>query len=462
VLPEADVYDVVIIGGGPGGYASALYAHNFGLKVALIEKDTVGGTCLVRGCIPAKTWLHAAEVFTTVKNASTYGVNTSEPTVDWTAALARKNQIVGQLVKGVSGLLKARNVDSFDGFGRLVEGGVHVALSDGTEQTLETKNVILATGSVPSSIPGFDFNGTSVISSNEALDWEARPGRVAIVGGGVIGCEFASLLADFGTEVHVFDVAPQLLPGTDPDAVKVLLREFKKRKIKVHTDISVAAPEIIDGGVRLSYGEDSVEVDVVLVSVGRAPFTENVGIEEAGITLDRGFVPVDLETMQTSKSGIYAVGDIVAGTPQLAHAGFAEGIAAIEHIATGVAKPVDYNAIPLVVYTHPEIASVGLTEQAARDKGLDVEVTTHGMRGIGRAIIQGQVSGMVKLVCEKDGPILGATVVGPGAGELIHELMYTVAWEALPEEAAALIHAHPTVAESIGETLLSASGKSLH
>jgi dihydrolipoyl dehydrogenase len=456
------VYDVVVIGGGPGGYASALYAHNFGLKVALIEKDRVGGTCLVRGCIPAKTWLHAAEVFMTVKSAATYGVTASEPTMDWPTALARKNQVVGQLVKGLSGLLKARGVDVLDGFGRLVDGGVHVALGDGTEQILEAKNVILATGSVPRSIPGFDFNGTTVISSNEALDWESQPGRVAIVGGGVIGCEFASMLADFGSEVHVFDVAPQLLPGTDPDAVKVLLREFKKKKVKVRTDTSVSAPETVDGGVRLSFGEDSVEVDVVLVSVGRAPLTENVGIEAAGIALDRGYVPVDLETMQTSKPGVYAVGDIVAGTPQLAHAGFAEGIAAIEHIATGVAKPVDYNAIPLVVYTHPEIASVGLSEEAARDKGLDVEVTSHGMRGIGRAIIQGQVSGMVKLVHEKDGPILGATVVGPAAGEMIHELMYTVAWEALPAEAAALIHAHPTVAESIGETLLSASGKSLH
>jgi len=456
------VYDVVVIGGGPGGYASALYAHNFGLSVALIEKDRVGGTCLVRGCIPAKTWLHAAEVFTTVKSAATFGVTTSEPTVDWPTALARKNQVVDQLVKGLSGLLKARNVDVLDGFGRLVDGGVSVALADGSEQTLEAKNVILATGSVPRAIPGFDFNGTTVISSNEALDWESQPGRVAIVGGGVIGCEFASMLADFGSEVHVFDVAPQLLPGTDADAVKVLLREFKKKKVKVHTDTSVSAPKIVDGGVRLSYGDASVEVDVVLVSVGRAPLTENVGIEEAGIALDRGYVPVDLETMQTSKPGVYAVGDIVAATPQLAHAGFAEGIAAIEHIATGIAKPVDYNAIPLVVYTHPEVASVGLSEQAARDKGLDIEVTTHGMRGIGRAIIQGQVSGMVKLIHETDGPILGATVVGPGAGEMIHELMYTVAWEALPGEAAALIHAHPTVAESIGETLLSASGKSLH
>ena len=456
------MYDVAVIGGGPGGYAAALYAHNFGLKVALVEKDTIGGTCLVRGCIPAKTWLHAAEVFNTVKNAPTVGVNTSAPTFDWPAALAHKNDIVGALVKGISGLMKTRDVDVYNGYGRLVENGVRVTSDNGSQTTLEAKNVILATGSVPLSIPGFDFNGTTIVSSNEALDWEAQPGRVAIVGAGVIGCEFASLLADFGTEVTLFDVAPTLLPGTDPEAVKVLTREFKKKKIKIHTDTSVSAPEIVDGGVRLVYGDNSVEVDVVLVSVGRGPVTSDVGLEDIGIELDRGYVPVNSETMETSKPGVYAVGDIVAGTAQLAHVGFAEAIAAIEHIATGIAKPVDYNAIPLVVYTHPEIASVGLTEQAALDAGYAIEVTSHGMRGIGRAIIQGQVSGLVKVVHEKDGPILGATIVGPGAGEMIHEMMYTVAWEALPEEAAALIHAHPTVAESIGETLLAATGKSLH
>ena len=456
------MYDVAVIGGGPGGYAAALYAHNFGLKVALVEKDTIGGTCLVRGCIPAKTWLHAAEVFNTVKNAATVGVNTSAPTFDWPAALAHKNDIVGALVKGISGLMKTRDVDVYNGYGRLVESGVQVTSENGSQTTLEAKNVILATGSVPLSIPGFEFNGTTIVSSNEALDWESQPGRVAIVGAGVIGCEFASLLADFGTEVSLFDVAPNMLPGTDPEAVKVLTREFKKKKIKIHTDTSVSAPEFVDGGVRLVYGDNSVEVDVVLVSVGRGPVTSDVGLEDAGIELDRGYVPVNSETMETSKPGVYAVGDIVAGTAQLAHVGFAEAIAAIEYIATGNAKPVDYNAVPLVVYTHPEIASVGLTEQAALDAGYDVEVTSHGMRGIGRAIIQGQVSGLVKVVHEKDGPILGATIVGPGAGEMIHEIMYTVAWEALPEEAAALIHAHPTVAESIGETLLAATGKSLH
>lgn len=456
------MYDVAVIGGGPGGYAAALYAHNFGLKVALVEKDTIGGTCLVRGCIPAKTWLHAAEVFNTVKNAATVGVNTSAPTFDWPAALAHKNDIVGALVKGISGLMKKRDVDVYNGYGRLVENGVQVTSDGGSQTTLEAKNVILATGSVPLSIPGFDFNGTTIVSSNEALDWESQPGRVAIVGAGVIGCEFASLLADFGTKVTLFDVAPNLLPGVDPDAVKVLSREFKKKKIKIHTDTSVSPPEFVDGGVRLVYGENSVEVDVVLVSVGRGPATSDVGLEDAGIELDRGYVPVNRETMETSKPRVYAVGDIVAGTAQLAHVGFAEAIAAIEYIATGTAKPVDYNAIPLVVYTHPEIASVGLTEQAALDAGLDIEVTSHGMRGTGRAIIQGQVSGLVKVVHEKDGPILGATIVGPGAGEMIHEMMYTVAWEALPEEAAALIHAHPTVAESIGETLLAATGKSLH
>jgi dihydrolipoamide dehydrogenase len=339
---------------------------------------------------------------------------------------------------------------------------VEVAASDGTTQRVEASNVIVATGSVPRTIPGYDIDGVRVVNSDQALDWPAQPRRVAIIGGGVIGCEFASLLSDLGTKVHVFEALESLLPGTEPEAVKVLEREFKKKKVKIHTATMVGAAEVDDDGVTVPYGDDSVHVDVVLMSVGRAPVTADIGLEAAGVEMNHGFVVVDAATMQTSRPGIYAVGDIVAGSPQLAHAGFAEGIAAVTHLATGDVAPVDYRAIPLVTYTHPEIASVGLTEAAARAAGIDVEVASHGMRGVGRAIIQGQIGGTVKIVSQKDGPIIGATVAGPGAGEMIHELMYVVAWEALPAEAAAFIHAHPTVAEAIGETLLAASGKSLH
>jgi dihydrolipoamide dehydrogenase len=456
------VYDVVIIGGGPGGYASALYAHNFGLNVALIEKEKVGGTCLLRGCIPAKSWLKTAEVYAHVKKAAEFGVNVGEPSLDWKAALERKNNIVDGLVRGLSGLLEARNAEVISGYGRLADGGVEVTSDDGETRMLETRNVILATGSKPRSIPGYEFDGDKIVSSNEALDWDERPNRVAIIGAGAIGSEFALILGSTGSEVHLFEMLDQVVPGTEPEAGKVLAREMKKRGIKVRTGVGVGPAEINDDRVVVPFEGDYVDVDKVLVAVGRAPVTEDVGLETTRVELDRGFVQVDPDTMMTAEPGIYAVGDIVAGTPQLAHAGFAEGIAAITHIATGETAPVDYRAIPLVVYTDPEVATVGLTEAMAREAGYEVEVHDHGMRGLGRALIHGEVGGLVKLVSEKDGPILGATVVAPEAGELIHELMYAVAWEALPAEAAAFIHAHPTMSEAIGETLLSAAGRSLH
>ncbi len=456
------MYDVAIIGGGPGGYAAALYAHNFGLDVALIEKERVGGTCLIRGCIPAKTWLKTAEVYATVRKAAEFGVDVAEPTLNWPVALARKNRIVDGLVTGLSGLLKARKVDVIDGFGRLAgKGTVDIAGDDGSRR-IEARNVIIATGSVPRSIPGYEFDGDRIVSSDHALDWTERPQRVAIIGGGVIGCEFASLLSDAGSEVFVFEALDQLLPGTDPAAVKVLERELKKNGVKIATGTAVGPPEMRDGEVHIPQRDGSVAVDTVLVAVGRAPLTDDIGLDGTAVEVDRGYIKTDLVTMLTAEQNVYAVGDIVAGTPQLAHAGFAEGIAAITHIATGEPAPVDYRAIPLVVYTRPEVASVGLTESQAIEAGYEVEVHDHGMRGIGRAIIQGETGGVVKVVAEKDGPIIGASVAGPGAGEMIHELMYIVAWEALPPEAAAFIHAHPTISEAIGETLLTAAGRSLH
>lgn len=456
------MYDVAIIGGGPGGYAAALYAHNFGLSVALIEKERVGGTCLIRGCIPAKTWLKTAEVYATVKKSSEFGIESSAPSLDWDAALARKNKIVDGLVNGLSGLLRTRKVDVIDGFGRLAGPNKVEVDSDEGILTVEARNIIIATGSVPRSIPGYDFDGQRIVSSDHALDWPERPNRVAIIGGGVIGCEFASLLSDVGVEVHLLEAMDQLLPGTDPAGVKVLERQLKKNGVKIKTGATAGAPEMRDDAIVVPVGDDGIEVDVVLVAVGRAPLTDDIGLDGTAVEVDRGYIKADLVTMLTAEPNVYAVGDIVAGTPQLAHAGFAEGISAVTHIATGEPAPVDYRAIPLVVYTHPEVASVGLTEEQATAAGYDVEVTDHGMRGVGRAIIQGETGGVVKVVAEKDGPMLGATVAGPGAGEMIHELMYIVAWEALPSEAASLIHAHPTISEAIGETLLSSAGRPLH
>lgn len=456
------MHDIVVLGGGPGGYAAALYAHNFGLDVALVEKERPGGTCLLRGCIPAKQWLQIAEVFSTVRHASDFGVLAGEPELDWDAGLARKNQTVEGLVRGLEGLLKKRGVEIIKGFGRLDGANTVVIDAEDGERRVEGRNIIVATGSHARSLPTYEVDGTRIVTSDHALDWPARPERVAIVGGGVIGCEFASMLADFGSEVHVFEVMDQILPGTDASAASLLERQMKQRGVRFHTGIGVDAPKIGGSAVVVPFGDESVEVDVVLMAVGRGPNTEGIGLETISAEVDRGFVKVDRLTMQTAQPGVYAVGDIVAGTPQLAHAGFAEGIAAVTYIATGTPAPVDYRAIPRVTYTHPEVAEVGYSEAQAKELGLDVETYSHGFAGVGRAIIIGETKGTVKLVVQKEGPIVGASVVGPHAGEMIHELMYAVGWEALPSEAAAFVHAHPTLSEAVGETLLSAAGRSLH
>ncbi len=458
---RSDLYDIVIVGGGPGGYAAALYAHNFGLSVALVEKERPGGTCLIRGCIPAKQYLQVAEVFSTVSHAAEFGVITEEPTIDWAAAKARKDKTVEGLVNGLGGLLKKRGVEIITGYGRLAGSGRVDVETDSGSKTVEGRSIILATGSHARTIPGYDIDGDVIVTSDHALDWPEKPERVAIIGGGVIGCEFASMLADLGSEVHVFEMLEQIIPGADEEAAKMLQRELQKRGVKFHIGVAVEAPKIGDSVV-VPFGEESVEVDVILVSVGRGPNTADVGIKNTKAEVDRGFVVVDPANMQTSEPGLYAVGDIVAGSPQLAHVGFAEAIAAVTHIASGKAEPVNYEAIPRVTYTHPEVAEVGKTATQAEAEGLEIETTKHAFNGVGRAIIIGQNQGFAKVVSLKDGPIIGASVVGPQAGEMIHELMYSVGWEALPSEAAAFIHAHPTLSEAVGETLMSAAGRSLH
>ncbi len=453
------MFDIVMLGGGPGGYATALYARNFGLSVALVEEDRPGGTCLLRGCIPAKHWLQVAEVFSTVRQAGDFGVLTSEPELDWSAALARKDRVVNQLVTGLSGLLRKRGVEVFSGRGRIAGAG-KVKMEGGKK--LEGRAVVLATGSHARTIPGWEIDGERIVTSDHAVDWPSRPDRVAIIGGGVIGCEFASLLVDLGAQVHVFELENQLIPGGDADASRQLQRQLGRRGVKFYLKTGVGPAEITDTGVKISFRDKSLEVDTALVAVGRGPNTEDIGLESIRTKVERGYIKVNPQTMETAEPGVYAVGDIVAGSPQLAHAAFAEGIAAATYIATGETAPVDYRVIPRVTYTHPEVAEVGIGVDEASARGMEVEVTKHPFSGVGRALIIGQSQGMVKVVVEKGGPLVGAAVVGPQAGEMIHELMYAVGWEALPDEAAAFIHAHPTLSEAVGETLLSATGRSLH
>jgi dihydrolipoamide dehydrogenase len=461
-------YDLVVLGGGPGGYAAALYAASAGMSVALVEKQKVGGTCLHRGCIPAKALLHAAEVFRTVSHAAEHGVKISgTPEPDWPAANKRKAGIVGQLHKGLSGLLKRRKVTVIDGFGRLTADGA-VAVEGG--DTLRGRATILCTGSVPRAIPGMEVDGVSVVTSDEATNSTADqlPERIAVIGGGVIGAEFASVYTDLGVRTTLLEALPHgVLPiGPDRDCADVLARSLKKRGTTIHAEARVGTLEHTGAGIVVPFetprGSDKIEVDQVLVSIGRRPVTEGIGAEEAGVRIDeRGFVEVDTATMQTSRPGVYAIGDCV-GTPGLAHVAYAEAVVAVEHALGENPPPVDYGKVPWVVYTHPEVAWTGMTEAEARAAGHDVVVHKHAFAGNGRAMILGETDGLVKVVAQRDGPVLGFHLVGPWASELLSEGYLAVNWDALPDDVGRLIHAHPSLSEAIGETMITFSGRSLH
>ena len=467
-------YDIVVLGGGPGGYATALYAASAGLSVALVEAEKVGGTCLHRGCIPTKALLHAAEVFRTVGHSGEHGVKLPEgvvPEPDWPAANRRKAGIMNNLHRGLSGLLKRRKVDVVNGWGRLTaDGAVAVSGSEGASQTLSGRAVVVCAGSAPRAIPGMDVDGVTVMTSDQATNSDADrlPERVAVIGGGVIGAEFASVYTDLGVSTTLLEALPHaILPlGPDRDVADVLAKSLKKRGLTAHAQARVGTLEHTSAGVVVPFetpqGSDKIEVDQVLVSIGRRPVTEDIGAAEAGVRLtDRGFVEVDPTTMLTSRPGVYAVGDCVP-TPGLAHVAYAEGIVAVQHFLGENPAPVDYAKIPWVVYAHPEVAWSGLTEEDAKVAGYEGEVHRHSMGGNGRAMILGETEGLVKVVAQKGGPVLGFHMAGAWASELMHEGYLAVNWEALPAEVGHLIHAHPSLSEAIGETMITFSGRSLH
>ena len=451
---------ITIIGGGPAGYAAALYANNYELEVTLVESDVLGGTCLNRGCIPAKYWLHVAELNHEINHAHEFGIEINEKNINWANTTNKRNEIVNKLVSGIGALLKSKKVNVIEGWGQVESKNVVVVKKEnGEEERLASDYILLATGSQPRNLPNLEFDNDFIISSDTALSWDKPPSKVCIVGAGAIGCEFASLLVDLGSEVTVVELEEEILPGLDKRTSGELRKQLTKRGVnfKLQTSIeSVNHKELI-----FSDGEKE-NFESVLVAIGRKPFTESLGLENVGISIENGFIPVDLETMKTSVDNIYALGDIVKDSPQLAHVAFAEAISAITHIATGDKSPVNYSAIPYVVYTNPELAEVGINSDKAKVDELDISQSQHSFVGIGRAMIQNQNQGVVKVYAEEEGPIVGASVCGPNAGELIHELMYMVGWEALPSEAAEFIHAHPTLSEAIGESLMSLSGKGLH
>ncbi|QUH01194.1 dihydrolipoyl dehydrogenase [Saccharopolyspora erythraea] len=447
--------DLVILGGGSGGYACAFRAAELGLSVVLIEKDKLGGTCLHRGCIPTKALLHAAEVADSARDGDQFGVKTSLEGIDIAGVNSYKDGVVSKLYKGVQGLFKAHKITVVEGAGTLVDA--KTVEVDGTRYT--GRNVVLATGSYSKSLPGLELGGR-VIASEQALNLDFVPDKVVVLGGGVIGVEFASVWRSFGAEVTIVEALPHLVPNEDEFISKRLEREFRKRGIKFKTGVKFTGAQQSAEGVSVSLENgDQYDADLLLVAVGRGPNTAALGFEEAGVTMERGFVRTD-ERLRTSVDGVYAVGDIVPGL-QLAHRGFQQGIFVAEEIAGLDPQAIDESGIPRVTYSHPEVASVGLTEAAAKEQYGSVETFNYDLAGNGKSQIL-KTSGAVKLVRVTDGPVVGLHMVGDRVGELIGEAQLIYNWEALPEDVAPLVHAHPTQTEALGEAHLALAGKPLH
>lgn len=465
----AENFDVVIIGGGPAGYAAALYGASAGLNIALIEKHRIGGTCLNVGCIPAKELLETASVRRAIASAGAFGLTTSEPVLDFAVTQDRKQGVIDGLIGGLSGLLKKRKVTVYDGIGTLHAGHV-VKVTGGSSGDVELHgtSVILASGSVPRTIPGFEVDGVTVLTSDELLSVRSLPATAVVIGGGAIGCEFASMMSDLGTEVTILEALPQILPGCDEDITRVVLKSFKDRNITVRTGVSVNGHDLkFGGGTTVRFGDDeTIDVDMVVVSVGRRPLSENLGLEGTAVAVsERGHVVVD-EHCRTGEPGVWAVGDLIA-TPALAHVGFAEGMLAIRDLLGEDPVALDYANVPWCIYCHPEVSFVGHTEKSAKEAGYDVVVSKHRYSGNGRALILGEPEGMVKIIAEKrsdgtGGRLLGVHMVGPWVTEQLGQAYLAVNWEADVDDVAAFIQPHPTLSELFGESVLALTGRSLH
>ena len=468
MVSTVEQFDLVVIGGGPGGYAAAFYGASAGLNVALIERDTIGGTCLNRGCIPAKAFLETAAVNRHVMHAADFGINATATGVDFGVAQKRKQTIVNNLVKGLTGLTKSKKVTYILGTGSLgANRRVSVQLSAGGTQELQGRNIVLAAGSVPRTIPGFSAGGP-IMTSDEVLMLDKIPARIAVIGGGAIGCEFASTFADLGSTVTILEGLPKILPGLDPDVAAVVVKSFKKKNIDIRTGVKVNGHELTtSGGTTVLFGEgERLDVDVVIVSVGRKPFTDHLGLTGTAVKVtERGFVDVDGFCL-TGEPGVYAVGDLI-NTPQLAHVAYAEAIVAIKHMCGEKVYPVMYDRVPWAIYCHPEVAWSGPSEEEARAKGHDVVVAKHQFRANSRAMIIGETEGLVKIIAKKNadgtaGQVLGVHMVGPWVTEQLSGGYLAVNWEATVEEISEFIMPHPSLSELFGETVMSLTGRSIN
>jgi dihydrolipoamide dehydrogenase len=462
---SAEPFDLVVLGAGSGGYACALRAAQLGFTVALVEKDKVGGTCLHRGCIPTKAMLHAAEVADSVRGGSQLGVHAAIDKIDLAGVVGYADSVVGRIYKGLSGLVSGNGITVVQGDGRLTaqDGRPTVTVGD---QTYQARNLILATGSYPRSLPELEIDGVKVVTSEQALRLDRLPASAIVLGGGVIGVEFASAWRSFGVDVTIVEALPRLVSSEDSSISTALERAFRKRKINMVTGAALSGCEAGESGVRVELaGGQRLEAELMLVAVGRGPQTTGLGYQESGVDLDDGFVRVD-ERLETSVAGVYAVGDLVRG-PQLAHRGFAHGIFVAEEIANraGVleqapATIVDAN-VPRVTYCDPEIASVGLSEADSRTRFGEVETFTYDLAGNGKSQIL-KTRGFVKLVRRPSGPVIGIHMIGARVSELVGEAQLITNWDAFPADVAGLIHAHPSQAEALGEAHLALAGKPLH
>jgi dihydrolipoamide dehydrogenase len=449
-------FDLVILGGGSGGYAAALRGAQLGLSVALIEADKLGGTCLHRGCIPTKALLHAGEIADGARDASHFGINATFNSIDMAGVNSYKDGVVTKLHKGLQGLVKSRNITFIEGHGKLVaKDTVEV---NGTKYT--GKNIVLATGSYAKTLPGLDVDGKRVMTSDHAMKLDYVPKSVIVLGGGVIGCEFASVWKSFGAEVTIIEGLPHLVALEDESSSKQLERAYRKRGINFELGVRFKSHAVTADGVTITLEDGKTfSAEVLLVAVGRGPVSANLGYEELGIKMDRGYILVD-DKCRTSVPGIWAVGDLIP-TLQLAHVGFGEGILVAEEIAGLNPQPINYDGVPRVTYSEPEVASVGLTTAQAKERGFDVVELNYDLAGNGKAQIL-RTAGSIKLVSQKGGPVLGIHMVGSRVGELLAEAQLIFNWEASADDVAPLIHAHPTLSEAMGEAHMALAGKPLH